>query len=82
MSLSRSLWRTLKSSVLLAATWASLLGTGWAQAPGKTGGEASGSGGASVYVFPYAVVGFAIVLGILSIVLSSKRRDKPRQDAK
>jgi hypothetical protein len=65
--------------VLAAIAWASSLETAWAQAGSSSGG--SGTSGGLVWVTSYAIVLLGIFLGVFSVVISSRRRERAKQDA-
>jgi len=69
----------LKLVLLAAIGWAGSQGLAWAQATDSSAG--SGSPGGLVYVASYAVVMLGIFLGVFSVVISARRRDRAKQDA-
>ena len=65
--------------LLAAIGWAGSPAMAWAQAADSSGG--SGTSGGPVWVISYAVVMLGIFLGVFSVVISSRRRERVKQDA-
>ncbi len=75
----RTIWRRMTVPASAAAWWLSIQGEALAQA-GKPDGSAP-SGGGNQYLMSYAVVILGILLGVLFVCNSSRRRDRAKPEA-
>jgi len=74
-----TLRRKLILLLLAAICWVGIPGLAWAQAGDSSGG--SGTSGGPVWLYSYAVVMLGIFLGVFSVVISARRRERAKQDA-
>lgn len=75
----RTIWWWMTVPALAAVWWLSIQGTALAQA-GQPDGSTS-SGGRNQYLMSYAVVILGILLGVLFVCNSSRRRDRAKPEA-
>ena len=73
-----SSWRNLCLLATTAGSWAILYGTAWAQGSSDT--KTADSVPAQPFVGPYALVIFAVALGLLIVCNSSRRRDRAKPE--
>lgn len=64
-------WRTWKLAALGATLWEAGGGTAQAQTSG---------GGGTIWALPYFAVIFCIIIGLVVVVLPSRRRERAKQD--
>ncbi len=67
----RAICRNLRIIVLAAVCWLAAYSTAWAQESDRSGGKAG-------WIFAYALVILGVVLGMLLVCKSSRRRDRPK----
>ena len=73
MNYLRSIWRRLVPPAMVVACWLAVYGTALAQ-------EAEGGEGGGSWVPSYGLLLLGIVLGMLGVCLSSRRRDREKPE--
>ena len=73
------IWRPFKLALFALAGWLALHGAALHAAPFVQEAEKKSDGGGS-YLLPYALTVAGIVLGLLFVCLTSRRRDRARPE--
>ena len=78
MKYSHLLWRKIEFAALALAGWLALHGAALAAAVAEEAEKKSDGGGS--YLLSYALTGAGIVLGLLFVCRTSRRRDRARPE--
>jgi len=73
----RSIWRRFKPLAVVAACWLAIYGTALAREAKQQAEEKHGVGS---WISSYALVLLAIVLGLLGVCLTSRRRERDKPE--
>ncbi len=72
----RSAWQTIRILFMAISGWVILSG----HAVSAEEGGGGGSGGSGSWALPYMVVMFCLALGMLTVCLSQRRRDRGKSE--